>query len=62
MSDLTSYRGSNMALLHKVKGSKSLSLSDYGSGYPLFPEGGVVWKIPYYLKLRLWKTLYIICS
>ena len=48
-SYLTSYRGSKLVLLHRVKGWKPLSLSDYASGYTLFPGGGVVWKILYQL-------------
>ena len=47
-SCLTSYTWSKLALLHRVKDRKLLSLSDYASGSTLFPEGGVVWKIPYY--------------
>ena len=44
---MTNHRGSKLALLHRVKERTSLSLSAQASGYTLFPEGGVVLKIPY---------------
>ena len=36
-----------MTVLHRVKERKSLSLSDKAV-VTHFPEGGVVWKIPYW--------------
>ena len=51
-SYLTSYKGLKLALLHRVKERKPSNLSDYACGYTLFPEGGVVWKIPYFLLSR----------
>ena len=56
-SYLINCKGSKLALLHRVKERKSLSLSDLASGYTLFPEGGVVWKIPFSLIYSL-KTPY----
>ena len=40
-------RYSKLAFLHRVKERKTPSLSAQASFAPFFPEGGVVWKIPY---------------
>ena len=45
-------RYSKLAFLHWVKERKTLSLSaQLGQFCTLFPEGGVVWKIPYIITV-----------